>query len=413
VEAERRAPKCRFCAAPLLAPASSAARTSALAALFAANAEVDRQRRELAESIESLTAAGAARRRLAAAPELAVAEGAVEAASRALQLSRSVCTAPECAKHGPIACLRPRLCGHKCGGVAGEALGALGCPPCLAVGADGRTCGEGDDGAGAAAGGGGGGGGGSSSSSSSSFAPSAAPATFSLPSGEDLCSICYVDSLNAAPHLRLSCGHFFHAACAQKKVASGYAGARITFGFLSCPNCKVDMAHPFLDDARAPSERLRAQVRSLASERLIQFPVKNDPTASALVKDHYKGDALAYAMDRFAFFCCDKCREPFFGGMRECGLGDEAAAAEEGGAGGGGGGAGGGGGGGGGAAAAAGGGGGGAGGQRLCPRCQPPPPGATICATHGQEAMLWKCRFCCNVALWFCFGTTHFCEDCA
>ena len=34
------------------------------------------------------------------------------------------------------------------------------------------------------------------------------------------------------------------------------------------------------------------------------------------------------------------------------------------------------------------------------------------CKTHGDEAIEFKCRFCCSVALWFCFGTTHFCEPC-
>ena len=24
----------------------------------------------------------------------------------------------------------------------------------------------------------------------------------------------------------------------------------------------------------------------------------------------------------------------------------------------------------------------------------------------------WKCRYCCSVAVWFCWGNTHFCEPC-
>jgi hypothetical protein len=26
------------------------------------------------------------------------------------------------------------------------------------------------------------------------------------------------------------------------------------------------------------------------------------------------------------------------------------------------------------------------------------------------EFQVWKCRFCCNLASWFCFGTTHYCQ---
>jgi len=33
-----------------------------------------------------------------------------------------------------------------------------------------------------------------------------------------------------------------------------------------------------------------------------------------------------------------------------------------------------------------------------------------ICKTHGTEYIEFKCRYCCVIAIWFCFGTTHFCE---
>lgn len=36
----------------------------------------------------------------------------------------------------------------------------------------------------------------------------------------------------------------------------------------------------------------------------------------------------------------------------------------------------------------------------------------TVCAKHGTEYMMYKCRFCCSVATWFCWGTTHFCNPC-
>ena len=31
---------------------------------------------------------------------------------------------------------------------------------------------------------------------------------------------------------------------------------------------------------------------------------------------------------------------------------------------------------------------------------------------HGDDEMEYKCRYCCDVAVWFCFGTTHFCDKC-
>jgi len=34
------------------------------------------------------------------------------------------------------------------------------------------------------------------------------------------------------------------------------------------------------------------------------------------------------------------------------------------------------------------------------------------CPKHGKEYIEFKCKFCCNVAQWFCWGNTHFCEPC-
>jgi E3 ubiquitin-protein ligase MYCBP2 len=38
--------------------------------------------------------------------------------------------------------------------------------------------------------------------------------------------------------------------------------------------------------------------------------------------------------------------------------------------------------------------------------------GVTKCSKHGVDYIDFKCRFCCSIALWFCFGTTHFCDPC-
>ena len=38
--------------------------------------------------------------------------------------------------------------------------------------------------------------------------------------------------------------------------------------------------------------------------------------------------------------------------------------------------------------------------------------GTKQCKTHGSDFIEFKCKFCCSVAQWFCWGSTHFCEDC-
>ena len=37
---------------------------------------------------------------------------------------------------------------------------------------------------------------------------------------------------------------------------------------------------------------------------------------------------------------------------------------------------------------------------------------AATCARHGEQYIEFKCRFCCSIATFFCFGHTHFCEKC-
>ena len=38
--------------------------------------------------------------------------------------------------------------------------------------------------------------------------------------------------------------------------------------------------------------------------------------------------------------------------------------------------------------------------------------GQVHCKKHGDQFIDYKCRFCCSQALFFCFGTHHFCDPC-
>ena len=37
---------------------------------------------------------------------------------------------------------------------------------------------------------------------------------------------------------------------------------------------------------------------------------------------------------------------------------------------------------------------------------------AQLCPKHGTDFLEYKCRYCCSVAVFFCFGKTHFCNAC-
>merc|ERR1712000_560100 len=73
---------------------------------------------------------------------------------------------------------------------------------------------------------------------------------------------------------------------------------------------------------------------------------------------------------KFNFYECSKCTSLYFGGLHECGEQVEVPQSE-----------------------------------LICGGCRG-------CKIHGSDHMIYKCRFCCSVATYFCFGHTHFCTPC-
>ena len=104
-------------------------------------------------------------------------------------------------------CRKLKECGHKCAGVKNE----LECLPCLQA-----ECIE-----------------------------AAADGGTNLPSSDELCTICYTCELQEEPCVQLSCGHIFHANCVLELLKHKWSTLRITFAFMSCPNCKkpIDIQH--------------------------------------------------------------------------------------------------------------------------------------------------------------------------
>jgi len=78
-------------------------------------------------------------------------------------------------------------------------------------------------------------------------------------------------------------------------------------------------------------------------------------------------------MELFSFYMCNSCNTPYFGGARQCG--DIINFNPE---------------------------------ELVCGGCS----GVQSCEKHGKKYIHYKCRFCCNIASWFCFGLVHYCERC-
>ena len=102
-------------------------------------------------------------------------------------------------------------------------------------------------------------------------------------------------------------------------------------------------------------------------------------------EDEYFGDFAGLAMASCTFYMCQRCENPYFGGMIDCrqALRDEMSINKE------------------------------------DLRCQPCTSeelgiGQKECNKpgHGKGFIDYKCRFCCNIATYICFNGTHMCHSC-
>uniref|UniRef100_A0A182N2D5 RCR-type E3 ubiquitin transferase n=1 Tax=Anopheles dirus TaxID=7168 RepID=A0A182N2D5_9DIPT len=152
----------------------------------------------------------------------------------------NICPDAQCQEYGAVSCTRvhPR-CGHACGGIINESQ----CLPCLVP-----NCQSENDPGQYGAGGG-------------------QPRL--TQDGEDMCMICFTETLGTAPSTQLRCGHVFHYHCCKTVLMRRWNGPRISFGFAQCPICKVDIEHPSLEPFLAPIVALRQDVKRKALMRQV------------------------------------------------------------------------------------------------------------------------------------------------
>ncbi|XP_075279518.1 E3 ubiquitin-protein ligase MYCBP2 isoform X14 [Opisthocomus hoazin] len=249
----------------------------------------------------------------------------------------SVCSDTDCQEYAKIACSKTHPCGHPCGGVKNEEH----CLPCL-HGCEKST-------------------------------------TTLKQDADDMCMICFTEALSAAPAIQLDCSHVFHLQCCQRVLENRWLGPRITFGFMSCPICKNKINHSVLKDLLDPIKELYEDVRRKALMRL-EYEGLHKSEAITTPGVRFYNDPAGYAMNRYAYYVCYKCKKAYFGGEARCdaeaGQGDDYDPRE-----------------------------------LICGACSDVSR-AQMCPKHGTDFLEYKCRYCCSVAVFFCFGTTHFCNAC-
>jgi len=151
--------------------------------------------------------------------------------------------------------------------------------------------------------------------------------------------------------------------------------ARISFDFMSCAACRNPIVtHPYLEEKLAPLLALKAAVVKLAVGRLAQDGLD----ASSDELSAWDGDLEKASMSRYVYKMCTKCKVPFFAGAVDCAQIAEAEEAKE---------------------------------SVVCEGCLSP-EGVPSCELHGTDYIQWKCRYCCSLSTYECFGYLHVCENC-
>jgi hypothetical protein len=184
---------------------------------------------------------------------------------------------------------------------------------------------------------------------------------------EDDCQMCGIDRLKCAPIITLKCGHVFHYDCVKQRLTNRWNSNQVNLNFSKCPICFQKISAFFkdwedsqlLDNINNLRNHLKARVLTQLQQENISLDV---------APDHF--DFLDEALRKLNFYECWKCKGLYFGGVHECG---QVEVSPE---------------------------------QLICGGC------SNTCEIHGDQSMIYKCRFCCNLASYFCFGHTHFCESC-
>ena len=200
----------------------------------------------------------------------------------------------------------------------------------------------------------------------------------------EYCSICYTEGLGSAPVVQLACNHLLHQHCIMASLNSRWIGPRITFKFALCPSCSEWAFTPHNREILAKVQLYKAlfdDVADKAVKRLKHEGEDKDPRILDPTNKHYYNQPQKFAMDRLCYYECFKCKKPYFGGKKDCARNDDGKKFDP--------------------------------TELVCPSCVAESmPGTANCGKHGTDFIEFKCKFCCNIAAWFCWGNTHFCEDC-
>jgi len=262
--------------------------------------------------------------------------------------AENVCNGEDCVGAFNIACPKKLLCGHQCYGTKFDKT----CPPCIK-----KSC--------------------------ESYV------NLFDQDEDDYCNICFSEGFGSAPIILFKCNHFVHYKCVDLCMKKKYIGPKITFNHMKCPRCKGQMDCPNTNPIQLQineNKQLYDSIVKMSLERLKFEGLEKDPLLTDSNSPYYN-KPIDFALKKLSYYMCYVCKKPYYAGLRDCRGGPD---------------------------------------DDNNPNSEYESKdlicgahaniagvaGITDCPKHGKDFIEYKCKFCCNISSWFCWGTTHFCEDC-
>lgn len=202
-----------------------------------------------------------------------------------------------------------------------------------------------------------------------------------------VCPICLTDDLKSYSCVIFKCMHIIHKRCLVKRlhISKNIIKKEINFNHIRCVICNYmysqhsdqELDHLIKDELKIYNKIQLIISMKLEDDKML-FRSENE-NINEKSRNHI-------ANDKFSFYLCEKCDSPFYCGLKECNDSisnnneDDSLGSE----------------------------------KKLCLDCfdYTKIKGITNCDKHGRKHIQYKCKFCCEVSSHFCFGTTHFCEEC-
>ena len=194
------------------------------------------------------------------------------------------------------------------------------------------------------------------------------------------CCICLGDEQEQMITLR-SCGHSVHQDCIKGQLSAGWTGKRISFGFLTCGECRTPISHKKLTAVLAPHYKLKREVEDICYKHC-----RDDDLIDELdikLKENYK-KTKEECCNMLSCFICTVCSKPFSGGKIDCADDNDLDIS-----------------------------------TIKCASCafeevdqkEESDSWRGKCHTHGYKYAMYKCDSCCSLATFDC-RSNHYCSRC-